>query len=108
MTDYADFRDYRGPIRWAGDVVHLAEFESIHVQVVGTPSVPYVIQRSLTLDEWSPATLLNYGSAVFPNGTWVVEALAIAGFYQGIGRGYFRFLAGAGSMIFLSAHDRED
>lgn len=108
MTDYADYRQYRGPMMWAGDPIHLADFESIHVQVVGTPSVPYVIERSLTLDEWSPATLLNYASTEFPDGGWILEALPAAGFYQGVGRGYFRFVTGEGSTIFLSAHDRED
>ena len=107
MVDYTLFRDYEGPLMWGGDIIHLGPFESLHVQVVGTPSVPYVIQRSLTLDQWSPATLNNLASAAFPDGNWIVESLVAAGFYQGVARGYFRFVAGAGSTIFHAAHQDE-
>lgn len=102
-----EFIDYAGALLWDGTPVYVGDFESIHIQVVGTPSTPYQIQRSLTLAEWSPATLFDYNSAQFPDGSWVLESLAAAGMFTGTARGYFRFVTGAGSNVYLFACQRD-
>lgn len=69
------------------------EAEQVDIQIIGEPTTPYVLEKSLNGVDFSPVRVLRQGGQQ-------VSDFATEGHYWTIGRGFYRFSAGAGSTIF--------
>lgn len=72
----------------------LIDFGEIDIQLIGTPLVPYVLEKSLNNSEYFPVSVFS-GNQCLPN-------LKEAGLYWVSGPGYYRFSPdGQGSTIVI-------
>ena len=70
-------------------------YGDVEIQVIGTPSAPYIPSRSGNNSNFVPSIAYD-GDTGNP-----LTSITAAGFYRLIGTGYMKFTAGAGSTILL-------
>ena len=89
---------YLGPVVWDNPSVghSFVRYGDVEIQVVGTPSTPYVPTRSLD------GTTFVACNAYDKDGT-VVTSISAAGIYSLKGSGFLKMSAGAGSTITIRA-----
>jgi hypothetical protein len=82
-----------GPYPWdSTESWKATEFSDIEIQVVGVPSTPYQVQKSLDGVNWRNCSVYDETDAK-------VSTITAEGFFYPPGNCYLKFSAGAGSTI---------
>ena len=89
---------YARPSTWTDPsvAIDVTSYADVEIQIVGTPSTPYVPTRSLD------GTTFVACNAYDKDGT-VVTSISAAGIYSLKGSGFLKMSAGAGSTIYVRA-----